>query len=171
MVKSLTYVATSSSFKTRQHLERTGSLFAVEAGFGDAFNELEKNAAWTGGFVKKPLTEAPGSYTVIFNTTGDPYQAFESVNNLENDAAADSYLGPGTVPPRSALLVILGEYQGFGRSVTAIVSRGAPAPVFPGFVASGKIYLRGNVNVDGVEDLITGAPSDGGGVFASDRFR
>lgn len=161
MMKSLAYLGATNSFKSRNHLVRTGALFTIESGFADAMTQFERNIGWTQGFSSKPMTSAPGNYTVVFNTTGAPYSEFESVNNLESDTPADSAFGVGSVPARSALVVVQAEYQGYSRRAMAIVTGGSSSQVFPGFVASGKIALRGDVEISGVEDLVTGTPAEG----------
>jgi len=162
MLKGLAFLATSNSFKTQTHLSQTGALYSAEAGFADVMYQLENDAGWTTGFSQKPLTESPGRYTVVFNTSGAPYKKTESVNNLQSDTTADSFLGEDTVPPYTALIIVQSEYMGRERTILATVSRGAPTSLYPGFIASGKIALRGDVYINGVEDLITGTATDAG---------
>jgi hypothetical protein len=93
MLKGLTFLATSNSFKTQNHLAETGALFALEAGFAHTINQLEKDPSWTDGFTQETLTKAPGNYSVTFNTSGEPFAPTESINNLEGRTPADSFLG------------------------------------------------------------------------------
>ena len=162
MLKGLTFLASSNSFNTQNHLSQAGALFAAEAGFADSMTQLKKDPAWTDGFSKKTLTEAPGKYSVEFNTVGEPFASTDSINNLEGSTAVDSFYGENSVPPHTALVVVQAEYMGRQRTILATVSRGAPTQLFPGFIASGKIALRGDVSVNGVEDLISGTPTDAG---------
>lgn len=161
MLKGLTVVATSSTFKTQGHLDSVGALFVAEAGFADAMNELEKDRDWVAGFYEKRMTDAPGQYTVVFNTSGLNFKPWESVNNLasQEDPAPSYY---GDVPPQSALIVVRARYQGTDRMILGVLGGGSAVPLFPGFVSSGKVALRGPATVDGIESLATGTAVDTG---------
>jgi hypothetical protein len=145
-------------FTSRSGVDRNGALYASEAGIADATAQLERDGTWTTGFSKKPLLSGEGHYSMTFASNPSTATAFESINNLQGSMAADSYRGPATVPPRSALLVVTGQFGSMTRTVEVLLVPGADPLAFTGMAATGKVDLRGDVSIDGIESLTDRTP-------------
>lgn len=134
---------------TWQYSRKNGALYAAEAGVAMALDAMETSSDWTEGFNHTPLEGAPGTYTLKFGAGSGTPGRDESINNLEGMTWVNSYRGPNTVPPYSALLVVMGEYQGVTKGVEVLVQPGGGANLDSAALVSGKINLAGNVIVLG----------------------
>mgnify|MGYP006274911171 CR=1 FL=1 len=134
---------------TWQYSRKNGALYAAEAGVSMCMSLLEDDESWSVGFDHEPLEGGQGTYTVTFFSGGGTPGPLESVNNLDKVTWANSYRGPNTVPPYSALLVVTGEYGGVTKSVDVLVQPGGGANLDGAALVSGRINLAGNVVVLG----------------------
>lgn len=155
MVIALYISLRGSLFSSMGHMRRTSALYVAEAGLADTMQWLED-----ANFVSPtaPLTgtlASGGTWTVTFNNLGPPYTSLESVNNLENAAGAvDSFRGPATVPPSSALIVVVARMGGVERVLEAIITRGgASVNVSNAIQTSGHLVMQGDVEIDGIKSL------------------
>jgi len=136
----------------RHSVDHTRALNAAESGLSHAIAKLESDEDWSAGFDEEELPEKQGTYSLQFaspTSAGD----LDSINNLGNDSAVSSYHGAGTVPPRSALIVVTGRYGTVSRTVEALVVTGASIPESTGIAASNKITLAGDIEVNGIKSL------------------
>jgi hypothetical protein len=149
MVLALFLSVRERLFTSQTYRNQTAALYLAESGLWDAVAQLEVDPTWTAGFQDKSLPGVPGSYTITFNTSGAPFSPDESVNN--NDGTADAnYRGANFVPSGCASLVVIANVGGYERKLEALVRMGgglypATAPI----MTSGRVDLRGSVNIDG----------------------
>lgn len=140
-------------FGSSSAVEHNRALYAAESGLSYAIEQLETNAAWTTGFNARAALDGYSSYTVTFAANPSTATSMESINNLSGSSAVDSYRGPGTVPPHSALLVVQGQAGQTRQVVEALLVPGANTLQGYAIAASGQISMAGNVSVDGIRSL------------------
>ncbi len=154
---ALLSVSQSQIHQSRHARDRAQALLTAESGLAVVIAELERDSGWSAGFDGKALPGGWGSYSAVFSgpTTSS---GTVCINNLMGDVAVDSYHGPGTVPPRSALLVVTGKAGISERTIEALVVSGSSLPEAVAVAASGRIDLRGNAEVTGVTSLLDPTP-------------
>lgn len=130
----------------------TEALYIAEAGFADATLALSKNNGWGPTTPLEVTLPSGGKYTIEFDSDGT-VDADESVNNLSSNSFTDGPRGLGTVPPRTADVVITVESKGRTERFEALISRGFSERVNVPLLSSGKIILKGGVTVDGIESI------------------
>lgn len=161
MAISLILVTRRQSLGAVDHYHRTCALNAAESGLARALKELTAVPGWDDGYLKEPMPSGRGSYTVTFAPPSGPVGPDDSVNNLNNPNPTAGPRGDTGVPPRTAVLIVIGESSGVRTRLEAVVGRqsfaGLPAPV----LATGPIVMRGGVSIDGRESL-EGAAVDAG---------
>ncbi len=151
MVMGMVTLARHQSFRAVDHANRLAALYVAESGLAATLDQLSQSSSWVDGFQSEPTVGGRGIFTVTFNTTGSNFQPTDSVNNLDSDVAVDGPRGP--VPPRSALVVVVGRAGGNERIVEAVVARGMTVST-PGPLASNDtIRLQGSLEVSGIESL------------------
>ena len=133
---------------------RVRASYAAEAGLADAMSALETSGFSLSGSSLSDQLSSGGSYQIQFKEN-PPFGPLDSVSNLHNDSAAlDSYHGPATVPPQSALIIARGEFEGVERVIEALVTRGGERVVIINALQStGTVRLRGTVEVDAFAGL------------------
>lgn len=148
-------------FSSQTDLSNLRAQYAAEAGVSMAIAQLSDNRTWAGPFNRQPLPGGGGCYSLRFAA---PAAAgpLDSVNNLNGDTAVDSYLGPGTVPPHTALLVVEGWSGVHHRVVEAFIAGGGQWIQDAALASAGKIDLRGRVYIDGYASLRSVTPVDAG---------
>ncbi|MBI3928036.1 MAG: hypothetical protein HY319_21010 [Armatimonadetes bacterium] len=162
MLKALVIGSRSRTFQTRVQHDRIACLYVTEAGLADALTRLEADPDWVEGFLEKSMPRVDGSYTITFHTGAGAVGADESVNNLSNPSPADGFLGPLTVPPQTAELVLKARVGQAERVVAATIGRGE-SPVYPyAMMSSRNIVLRGDVRIDGIKSNETQEPTPAG---------
>jgi hypothetical protein len=137
------------------------ALYAAEAGVAYALTRWSNDDTKTwgnslpGGFVELPLQNGTGKFRIRFGPNA-------SVNNLNNESAADGPLGPGSVPARLAYLVVDGMARGRTRRLEVMVSRMGLVENPPALVAGGGLELAGDVTITGLRSLTDNseAPAD-----------
>lgn len=131
----------------------TEALYIGEAGLADCTMQLSSNNFWP-SFPAAPIVytfpDGRGKYTIKFTDTS-PVAADESVNNLNGNSAVDGPRGPGTVPAKTADVVVTVEHKGRILHYEGLISRGFSVPLTVPMLTSGKIEMHGNVVVAGVE--------------------
>lgn len=153
MVLALMRLLQHQVFETRVQLDRLAATYVAEAGVAHALLALNSDYAWTDGFEEQPTLGARGTFTIRFNTTGEPFASGESVNNLGGDAAADGPRGEGSVPARSALLVCEGRVGTAVRVLEVLVQRRGLVAIRSPILASGPVHLNGPTEVSGLTSL------------------
>ena len=98
------------------------------------------------------MPNGKGEYSIVFDDD-DNLEAHESVNNLAGNSAVDGPRGAGTVPPHTVDLVVLGQVNGTERRLEVLLHRGSVLTAASPLVTSGKIYLKGDVYVDGIKSI------------------
>lgn len=139
--------------QSRHGRDRAQALLAAEAGLAATMSELERDAKWAAGFDEQPLPGNSGTYSVRF-ASPSAASSSHSINNLLGDTPVESYHGPNTVAPKSALLVATGRSGISSKTVEALVVYGSSLPDSLALAASGRIKLRGDVRVTGVASLL-----------------
>ncbi|MBI3929157.1 MAG: hypothetical protein HY319_26670 [Armatimonadetes bacterium] len=124
MVRALVGVTHASSFKAQNHYRRAVALYLMESALADTLTQLESRPDWVEGFDRKVLGQTPGHYSLHFNTTGEPFEPTDSVNNLTGSEPADGPRGEDTVAPRTADLVLVAEVGSVTRQVEVTVGLG-----------------------------------------------
>lgn len=150
----------------RSHYEGLAALYAAEAGVADVYDQLSQDRNWTTGFSGQLLANQRGSYSVRFNTSGAPFQADDSINNLAGAAAKDGPRGPGTVAPGTAVVVVTGRSGAAQRVLEVVLRQDTPVGLDGPVLVDGTIRLEGNVVVqgrDGVEAVPAGIHSNSTG--------
>lgn len=139
-------------FSVRGELFSLRAQYAAEAGLQWVLAELAANPSWQ-GTLNQVLPGDTSSFSVTMVRPPASAGSLGSVNNLENSTAAASYLGAGTVPPHSALVVVVGEANGCRQELEAFVTGGGSWSQGVALLASGPIQLEQNVYVDGFKSL------------------
>lgn len=134
---------------TWQYVRKNGALYAAEAGIARCLVEMESDKAWTAGFDREPLEGERGAYSVAFSAGIGRPGPDQSINNLTGSGWVSSYRGPNTVPPRCALLVVTGEYEGVTKTIEVLVQSGGEENLRGAAIVSGRIVLAGDVKVEG----------------------
>ena len=149
MVLALFQSVRSELFISRAYSDQTSALYLAETGLWDAVAQLEVDPSWTAGFSDKSAPGLAGTYSVNFNTSGAQFQDNESVNNYDGSADAN-YRGANFVPSGCASLVVTANVGGYQRQIEALVRIGGGLyPAEAPLMTSGRIDLRGSVNIDG----------------------
>jgi hypothetical protein len=159
---SLVTLATSDIFGTRRAHHRTVALFAGEAATARCEAILAQQLDWTEGFNQEKMENVGATYTVVFNTSGSNVQPNESVNNLNGTTEVDGPRGPGTVPPNTVDLVVIVRAGLVERRLEVLLNRGIADPSPFAVISSRNILMRGDVQVDGLESLDSGATVEAG---------
>ena len=160
MLKAVTQLAHTDSFQARGHYERTLATYAAEAAAQDALEQLANDSSWTAGFHQKQLSDVRAHYTIRFADSGG-----ESVNNIGEAVPADGPRGPGTVPPFTADLVITVQAGSLTKKFEVLAAADGVREevlVAHSLAASGRLRMRGNVQVDGIRTLSSDATSSAG---------
>ncbi len=160
MLVALVAGGSTGSFLSRSHNDRIAALYVAEAGASHALARLEANSAWRQGFSSQPMLRGRGSYSLSFHP--DPATqlvgADQSVNNLEGSATVNGPRGELTVPPGTVELVVTAQVGRARRVVHVIASRGTGAALDVAVLSDGRIRLKGNVSVGGIESLDNPVP-------------
>lgn len=143
--------------QSRQGIDHTRALLAAESGLAAVMSEMERDPGWTAGFDNKPLPEGGGTYTAHFASPSVAGKD-DCINNLLSAVAVDSYHGSATVPAKSALLVVTGRAGTSFKTIEAQVVFGSSLPTSLALAASGRVSLKGNVRITGVESLLNPNP-------------
>ncbi|MCE7872881.1 hypothetical protein DYH09_21210 [bacterium CPR1] len=153
MLMALFTATRASLFGGMVHHRKVAALYAAEAGLAVTMAELEAN-----GFTPPSSTLTGtlqgGSWSVTFAGGPGP-GALDSVNNLQNTAgSAESYRGPNTVPPASALIIVRAQCGGVERVLEAMVTRGMTgANLTRAIQSTGTVTMIGDAMVDGIKAL------------------
>lgn len=132
-------------FTARGEMLRLRAQYAAEAGLSCAMAELSRDPAWSAGFSRQSV---PGDAAACFSLSFGP-----SVNNLRGLTPQNSELGVDTVPPRTALLTVTGEANGYRQILQAFVSGGGSWSQGAAILASHEIDMNRDVFVDGFQSL------------------
>ncbi|MCA9779426.1 MAG: hypothetical protein KC800_22015 [Candidatus Eremiobacteraeota bacterium] len=143
----------------------TETLFLGEAGIADATYQLSVDNEWKPDELNPLVVDFPdgnGKYTIFFDSDDLVESSNESVNNLKGKHYVDGPRGPGTVPPYTADVVVTAEVKGRQLRYEALISRGFSEPVSVPLLTSGKIKMKGDVVVRGIESLLNPIAVDAG---------
>ncbi|MEW6282643.1 MAG: hypothetical protein AB1758_28800 [Candidatus Eremiobacterota bacterium] len=160
LLKVLIIVSHGSAFQTRAYQDRVAAGYALEAAVADAMARLEDRADWAEGFDSKPLLNGRGTYTVRFAPAGSVPGREESVNNLQGAVAVDGPRGPDTVPAGCVDMVVVARAGTITRRAEVIMTGTTSGIYSGGILASGRVLLRGGVDVQGISGLDTGQSVD-----------
>lgn len=149
MVIALYRAVQGELFVSQNFRDLNAATFLAEAGVMEAVAELEADPAWTEGFENRTVVGVPGTFTVVFNTSGSSFSPHESVNNSDG-STGDNYRGIGMVPPGYVSVVCTAQVGTQSRTLEALVHLGGDVyPADSALVSSGKIDMRGDIAVDG----------------------
>jgi hypothetical protein len=123
--------------------------YNAESGMATVMARLSDDPTWAGSYNHEAVGES-GDFSFHFGTA---LGEFDSVNNLGAAAPKDSFLGPATVPPYTALIVVSGRHNGVQKTVEAFLVGGGDFLTDEAIASSGKIHLKGNVIVDGFQSM------------------
>lgn len=153
MVMAMVTVSRQQSFGASQHANKLAALYVAESGLALAADQLSQTPGWTTGWTDEPTVGGRGTFTIRFNTTGVNIQPDESVNNLGGAAAVDGPRGADTVPPHTAVIVVVARAGGAERRVEAVLARGTVLTEMSPLLSSGLIDLRGGLQIQGIRSL------------------
>ena len=149
MILALYVAVQGEFFASRNFQDQNGALYLAEAGVMDAIKELEADPSWSAGFNNKSVSDVPGTYTVVFNTTGSGFTPLESVNNSDG-TQGDNFRGAGMVPAGHVSVICEARVGMETRVVEALIRVGGGLyNTDAALVGTGKITMRGNVRIDG----------------------
>lgn len=161
MVLSLIMMLRGELFVSQKNFSRTSGLYLAESGVARSMLELENDDTWAGG-TNLTVAGIPGSYSVQFNSAA-PFSSLDSVNNLNGAGFAESYRGPNTVPPHSALLIVNANVGGVSRVLEVLVTRGSVVgSLNDPILSSGRVLMQGDVSVNGITSLTDNTPVPAG---------
>lgn len=148
MLRGLIFLATSDVYRSRHHYTETNCLFIAEAGIARALSILEATPDYKGS-LQSGLSDTDGEFRFEFND-GPPLLDHQSINNLDGQNPVP---GPGgvSVPPHSVYLVVQAECNGQSRTLRTVISPGGGYATGYGLAAARNIWMRGQVEVDGIE--------------------
>lgn len=133
--------------------------WAAQAGVSYALARWDAHKDWATSVVNAPLPGSEATFSIHFGPGGSG----DSVCNLEGAAAADSELGPASVPAGRAYLVVTGNFHGHQQKLTALVGRaGLKWTSNSALLATGPIDLSGRVKIRGYNS------SDGAALVTAD---
>ena len=125
--------------------DRVEAFYAAEAGVVFAVDKLQKDQeVWTPASLNVTLPNGRSSFSISFEP---------SVNNLNNPMVVDGPRGRATVPADSVDLVVTGRSGTAERTVEVLIQRRGAINVDEALLASGKIFLEGEVQARGIKDL------------------
>ncbi|MBS2040921.1 hypothetical protein JST97_38400 [bacterium] len=153
-LKSLIFLLASRSFSVRSAQDLAESRFLAEAGLAKVQQKLTEQANWIGGFDHESIPGSNGTFTVHF-ASGSP-GALDSVNNMLSSVAANGPRGAGTVPPYTSDVTVVGRCHGKSYQLEALVSRRLEDTAAVAIAGTGRIFMKGNVNVSGIRALDSG---------------
>lgn len=151
MIKALVTVAHSRANSSRLYVQRAQAQCLVEAAVAYARRELDDDADWQEA-VSESFPDMRGKWSVAFGK-GPAL----SVNNMRGSAPENGPRGKSTVPPYSLDLVVRVEVEGFEQQVEVLITKKSLLNPY-GLTASGRIYMQGEVRIDGAQSL-GGKPS------------
>ncbi len=141
IVMMLTATMTSShggNIFSQDYHRKAAAMYAAESGLAMVQEALENDPDWRVGFVERATPFGTGRYTVRFTP---------SVNNLTGLTPVSGPYGP--VAPQTAFLRIEGHSMGRTEVIECIIGRRSEDFVHVGLIATGKIYLGGDVSISG----------------------
>jgi len=142
LVSALLISSRQQVFNARGQLHTLRAQYAAEAGLATVMAELQRNPAWNGVFQDEPVEGDDCTFTL------------EKIsNNLRGASRVDSYLGSGSVPGHTCLLLISGQASGYRQRLEVFVSGGGFWTQGAALLASRQIELHDQVFVDGYETL------------------
>ncbi len=153
-------------FISRTEVDRSRALYAAQAGLSYAIAQLEEDPSWTSGYNHVMLPGNTAGYSLQFAANPSTAGPLDSINNLNGVSAVDSYLGTGTVPSHSALLIVTGYSGTAVKTVEALVVVGASPLKDVAIAATGTLHFRGNAKIDGVDDLTSSSSSLPSGIYS-----
>ncbi len=149
MVIALFLSVRGELFTSQAYRNQTAALYLAESGLWEAVAQLEADPTWTAGFQDQPASDGNGTFTINFNTNGSNFKDSESVNNSDG-TSSDNFRGANYVPKGCASLIVTANVGGYERQVEALVRVGGGVyPAEAPLMSSGRISLRGSVNIDG----------------------
>jgi hypothetical protein len=168
MVGALLLAARQDTFVSMGYSQDVAAGLVAEAGVADVLDQLMDDPSFATDLIDQPVEGRSGTYTVTWKDPADAGPS-DSVNNFGSDTPVDGPRGADTVPQRSAEIVVTATV-GNTTHVTQLVVLGAPGPSDASpLAATGNIYLRGNMNVDSVDNLLDGYVSGGKTVHSNSR--
>lgn len=130
-------------------------LFLAEAGLADATYQLSVDNSWNPTTaVEYDFPDGKGKYTIVFDNGGS-LEPDESVHNLLSSSPVTGHPSLGNIPAFSVGIVVAAEHKGQVVNFGAIISRGKSEPITVPLLTSGKIHMKGEVLVSGIESLST----------------
>lgn len=138
-----------SSLFGRENADDLKALYAAEAGVNRAIAEWSNDGTktWAINLTNIPVGQDPQvTYSLVF----DPNH---SINNFNAAASAPGPLGPTSVPPDTAYLVVEGRSHGRTRQVEALVCRGSFFGEPVALASDGPIDLQNTVTIRGLKSL------------------
>lgn len=162
LLKALIILSHGNAFRAMTYQNRVLAGYALEAGVADAMTQLKSTPGWTAGFSDKPLRNGHGTYTVEFAPASATPGPTDSVNNLTGVGVVDGPRGAATVLPGTAEIVVIAQVNGVRRQALVVVAGSSGSTLSNDMIAAHNILMRGNVKVDGIADLETGAAVDAG---------
>lgn len=125
------------------------AFYAAEAGVEAALSRWSEDATKTWGLnvgdeqIDIPLLDGQATYSIRFSS------AF-SVNNFNQASAADCALGPASLPPEMAYLVVDGQARGRTRRLEVLVARSGLVENPAALLGAAQIELSGNITLNGL---------------------
>lgn len=163
LTSALLAVGEQSLRTTRGGVDQSRALYAAEAGLAQAMAQLEHDPTWSAGFPDPvALPGQTASYRMRFAPGPSGGEPTLSYNNLLGEIAVDSYHGSASLPPHSALLVVTGSSGAASRTLEALVVSGVNVSETQALLATGKIELQGEVEIDGRQSLDAPLPRPAG---------
>lgn len=153
MVGAMLFATSGQKGLTLHYHQTVSALYVAEAGVSDAMARLTADPDWA---PTNPVTitmpNGKGSYTIVFDSDGN-VEPFESVNNLANGGAVDGPRGEDSVPANTVDLVVVASVNGVERELEVLLHRSAGGQAALPLIASEKIFLEGDVVVDGIKSI------------------
>lgn len=162
LARSVAWLSQTSHFRSLNYRQKISGTYVLEAGLNHAATLLTEDATWTEGFNDEEMTRIGGSYSIFFQTAGEPYQEGFSVNNLMGNKDVDGPRGPETVLPGTVELVVHSKTGPIENQGTFLLQAIFDDNRDWAVASAGKMIMNGGVDVFGIENLDTWAPVKAG---------
>lgn len=160
LLGALVTAVSRDRFRTMSHADRVAAVAVAEAGVADVVEHLIRQPDFDSDLINVPGPAGRGTYTVRFHRSGPSVAENESVNN-RGTATVEGPRGPTTVPPGSVDLVVEATVGSVVHRIEVLLIQQASVADEHPLMATGNIYLSGDLTVDSVDGLLGTATTEG----------
>ncbi len=163
LARAVTLTAARRGFDSVQYVHSARATLIADAANQFVIDELSRDVAFESDINSQTLTTMGGSFSVDFVPAGtNSVGALQSVNNLEGTDYVNGPRGEDTVAPGTLDLVVLVDTGSETRIFETLVRSPGAATTGSALQGAGRIRLRGNVSIDGIQSPSSDAQVEAG---------